>query len=29
MTVTREDDNNVVFIGPQRLVIPDAVIFGG
>lgn len=29
MTVTRDGDNSIVFIGPERLVIPDAVIFGG
>ncbi len=29
MTVTREGDNSIVFIGSARFVIPDAVIFGG
>jgi hypothetical protein len=29
MTVTRDGDNSIIFIGPERLVIPDAVIFGG
>lgn len=29
MTVTRDGDNSIVMIGPERLVIPDAVIFGG
>ena len=29
MTVTRDGDNNIVFVGQERFVIPDAVIWGG
>ena len=29
LTVTREGDNSIVFVGEERFVIPDAVIFGG
>jgi hypothetical protein len=29
MTVTREGDDSIVLIGPDRIVIPDAVIWGG
>lgn len=29
MTVTRDGDNNIIFIGEERFVIPDAVILGG
>jgi hypothetical protein len=29
MTVTRDGDNSIVFVGQERFVIPDAVIFGG
>lgn len=29
MTVTRDGDNSIVMVGPERFVIPDAVIWGG
>ena len=29
MTVTRDGDNSIIFIGQERFVIPDAVILGG
>ena len=29
MTVTRDGDNSIVFVGEERFVIPDAVIWGG
>lgn len=29
MTVTRDGDNSIVFVGQERFVIPDAVIWGG
>ena len=29
MTVTRDGDNSIIFIGEERFVIPDAVILGG
>ncbi|WGL15912.1 META domain-containing protein [Microbulbifer bruguierae] len=28
-TVTREDDNHLISVGPERYRIPDAVIYGG
>jgi hypothetical protein len=29
MTIARDQDNSIVFIGEDRFVIPDAVIWGG